>query len=87
MAAHKKNTQSVDLRIDREIVALLKTRAESLNYSTVNAYAVHVLTESLGTATEKNTIVPAPSGERDIDLRALLLEALRANAEANRKDL
>lgn len=86
MAAPKKDTKALPLRIETSVIEQLTRRAKLLGSPSVNAYAADILRASLGhSATgEAEKEQTHAHVERDIDLRSLLIEALKANAEANR---
>ena len=82
MASTPKDSERLELRLERRILIPLKDEAKRLKLANVQAHIARICEKHVENTQISPVAVTALSS--DIDLRKLLIEALAANAEANR---
>ncbi len=82
MASTPKDTERLELRLDKQLLASLKSNVKSSKSGNIQELIRNVLADFV--AGKKERAVTETARESDIDLRSLLIEAHKANAEANR---
>jgi len=83
MASTPRDTDRLELRLERRLSDALKTRAKSEGFGNVQELIRSVLADYLAVRKEI-AVTETANSSTEIDLRALLIEANKANVEANR---
>lgn len=83
MASTPRDTERLQLRLERRIIEPLKAEAKRLKMANTQALIAKILEDFLG-GRKQSDATTTPTQHPEIDLRSLLLEAHKANAEANR---